>query len=53
MERILGREIGTMIRTLHEAHGVKFQLPDKVVSLSDHQVVLESKETLEADLVAA
>jgi NADPH-dependent 2,4-dienoyl-CoA reductase/sulfur reductase-like enzyme len=51
MERILGREIGTMIRTLHEAHGVKFHLPVKVRSLSDHQVVLESNETLEADLV--
>ena len=51
MERILGREIGTMIRTLHEEHGVKFHLPGKVRSLSDHQVVLESNETLEADLV--
>ena len=51
MERILGREIGTMIRTLHEEHGVKFHLPAKVRSLSDHQVVLESNETLEADLV--
>ena len=51
MERILGREIGTMIRTLHEEHGVKFHLPGKVRYLSDHQVVLESNETLEADLV--
>jgi NADPH-dependent 2,4-dienoyl-CoA reductase/sulfur reductase-like enzyme len=51
MERILGREIGTMIRTLHEEHGVQFHLPGKVRSLSDRQVVLESNETLEADLV--
>jgi hypothetical protein len=42
MERILGREIGTMIRTLHEEHGVQFHLPGKVRSLSDCQVVLES-----------
>jgi hypothetical protein len=51
MERILGREIGTMMRTLHEEHGVKFHLPGKVRSLSDLQVVLKSNETLEADLV--
>ena len=42
MERILGREIGTVIRRLHEEHGVQFHLPGKVRSLSDHQVVLES-----------
>ena len=51
MERILGREIGTVIRRLHEEHGVQFHLPGKVRSLSDHQVVLESSETLDADLV--
>jgi hypothetical protein len=41
-----GREIGAMIRKLHEDHGVQFHLPGKVRSLSDHQVVLESNETL-------
>jgi NAD(P)H-nitrite reductase large subunit len=51
MERILGREIGAMIRKLHEDHDVQFHLPSKVRSLSDHQVVLESNETLDADLV--
>jgi NADPH-dependent 2,4-dienoyl-CoA reductase/sulfur reductase-like enzyme len=35
----------------HEDHGVQFHLPGKVRSLSDHQVVLESNETLDADLV--
>jgi NADPH-dependent 2,4-dienoyl-CoA reductase/sulfur reductase-like enzyme len=40
-----------MIRKLHEDHGVQFHLPGKVRSLSDHQVVLESNETLDADLV--
>ena len=51
MERILGREIGAMIRKLHEDHGVQFHLPGKVRSLKDHQVVLQSNETLDADLV--
>lgn len=51
MERILGREIGTVIRRLHEEHGVQFHLPSKVRSLSDHQVVLELNEMLDADLV--
>ena len=35
----------------HEDHGVQFHLPGKVRSLSDHQVVLKSNETLDADLV--
>ena len=30
MERILGREIGAVIRRLHEEHGVQFHLPGKV-----------------------
>jgi apoptosis-inducing factor 3 len=47
----LGREIGTVIRRLHEEHGVQFHLPGKVRSLSDHQIVLESNETLDADPV--
>jgi len=51
MERIFGREIGAMIRRLHEEHGVQFHLPGKVRSLSDHHVVLESNETRDADLV--
>ncbi len=41
MERILGREIGTLIRSIHEAKGVQFHLPDKLRSISERQVVLE------------
>jgi NAD(P)H-nitrite reductase large subunit len=36
MERIMRREIGTVIRRLHEEHGVQFHLPGKVRSLSGH-----------------
>ncbi len=41
MERILGREIGTLIRSIHEAQGVQFHLPGKLRSISERQVVLE------------
>jgi apoptosis-inducing factor 3 len=51
MERVLGPEIGTMIRTVHEARGVQFHLPGKLRSISERQVLLESGEKLAADLV--
>ena len=51
MERILGREIGTVTRRLHEEHRVQFHMLGNVRSISDHQVVLGSNETLDADLV--
>ena len=36
-----GREIGTLVRAVHEEHGVRFHLPDKVQSISKRQVQLE------------
>jgi apoptosis-inducing factor 3 len=53
MERILGREIGTLIRTIHEAQGVRFHLPDRLQSISERTVTLESGKQMEADLVVA
>jgi apoptosis-inducing factor 3 len=53
MERILGPEIGTLIRSIHEAQGVQFHLPGKLRSISEREVLLESGERLEADLVVA
>ena len=53
MARILGPEIGTLIRTVHAEHGVRFHLPDRPRAISAAGVVLESGETLEADLVVA
>ena len=40
-DRIMGREIGTLVRAVHEEHGVRFHLPDKVQSISKRQVQLE------------
>ncbi len=53
MERILGSEIGTLIRSIHEAQGVQFRLPGKLRSISEREVLLESGETLQADLIVA
>ena len=51
MERIMGPDIGTLIRTVHEEHGVRFHLLDKVRAISEREVQLESGATIEADLV--
>jgi NADPH-dependent 2,4-dienoyl-CoA reductase/sulfur reductase-like enzyme/nitrite reductase/ring-hydroxylating ferredoxin subunit len=51
MEKILGTEVGTFIRTLHEEHGVTFHLGTKATSIDEHNVTLKSGETLQADLV--
>jgi NADPH-dependent 2,4-dienoyl-CoA reductase/sulfur reductase-like enzyme/nitrite reductase/ring-hydroxylating ferredoxin subunit len=51
MERIMGREIGTLVRTVHEEHGVQFHLPDQVQSIYERQVQLESGTMIDADLV--
>ena len=51
MERVMGREIGTLVRTVHEEHGVRFHLPGKVQSITARQVKLESGTIIDADLV--
>ena len=51
MERILGPDMGTFIRALHEEHGVVFHLEDKVAAIEGKAVRLEKGATIEADLV--
>jgi len=51
MERILGREVGTFVRGLHERHGVTFHLGTTVTSIDEHGVTLKTGEHLEADFV--
>jgi NADPH-dependent 2,4-dienoyl-CoA reductase/sulfur reductase-like enzyme/nitrite reductase/ring-hydroxylating ferredoxin subunit len=51
MERIMGREIGSLVRRMHEENGVEFRLGTTVRSIGDTNVTLESGETLAADLV--
>ncbi|WP_036259842.1 FAD-dependent oxidoreductase [Methylocapsa aurea] len=51
MERILGPEVGSFIRKLHESHGATFHLGATVVSIDERSVTLKNGEILEADLV--
>jgi NADPH-dependent 2,4-dienoyl-CoA reductase/sulfur reductase-like enzyme/nitrite reductase/ring-hydroxylating ferredoxin subunit len=51
MERILGMEVGTFIRKLHEQHGVIFHLGTTAASIDARGVTLQHGEHLAADLV--
>jgi NAD(P)H-nitrite reductase large subunit len=51
LERVLGREVGGRIRAIHEAHGVVFHLGAVARSIGRDEVLLETGETLPADLV--
>jgi NADPH-dependent 2,4-dienoyl-CoA reductase/sulfur reductase-like enzyme/nitrite reductase/ring-hydroxylating ferredoxin subunit len=53
MERILGRELGLFLKSLHEEHGVIFHLNDSAVSITDRRVTLKSGRTLETGLIVA
>jgi apoptosis-inducing factor 3 len=51
MERILGPEMGDLVRSLHEEHGVVFHLEDTPSAVEGERVRLKSGSMLEADLV--
>ena len=51
MEKILGQDVGTFVRKLHEQHGVTFHLGTSAVSIDEREVTLQSGERLPADLV--
>ncbi|MGO4558235.1 FAD-dependent oxidoreductase [Mesorhizobium sp. 2RAF21] len=53
MERVLGRQMGDFIRTLHEENGVVFHLQDTAASLDGSKLKLNSGGTLAADFVVA
>ena len=50
-ERTLGREIGGMLRSLHEEHGVEFRLGRVVPEVGQSDVVLDDGTALPADVV--
>ena len=52
-ERVLGREIGAMLRGMHEANGVAFHGGARVAAVEDGHVRLEGGERIAADLVLA
>jgi NADPH-dependent 2,4-dienoyl-CoA reductase/sulfur reductase-like enzyme/nitrite reductase/ring-hydroxylating ferredoxin subunit len=51
LERVLGRELGAFIQSLHEAKGVVFHLGKKPARIEPAAVVLEDGTRLSADLV--
>jgi len=51
MERVMGAEIGGLVRTIHEQHGVHFHLGTTAVAIDTRNVTLKTGEKLEADLV--
>lgn len=53
LERIMGPEIGDLVRAVHEDHGVVFHLGTGVTEIGAADVRLASGETLPADLVVA
>jgi apoptosis-inducing factor 3 len=51
LEKILGRELGNLIRETHEAHGVKFYLGRQPAAIEHHHVQLDDGTILDCDLV--
>jgi NADPH-dependent 2,4-dienoyl-CoA reductase/sulfur reductase-like enzyme/nitrite reductase/ring-hydroxylating ferredoxin subunit len=53
LERVLGKELGTFVRRVHEEHGVVFHLGEVPVSIDAQTVTLKGGAKLPADLVVA
>lgn len=51
MERVLGKEMGAFLRTLHEGQGVRFHLGTSASAIDAGHVTLANGKTLAADLV--
>ena len=53
LERVLGTELGDLVRALHEEHGVQFHLRHTAGKIGERSVVLDDGTSLAADLVVA
>ena len=51
LEKVLGSELGNLIRETHEAHGVTFCLQRTPTAIQDRQVQLDDGAILDCDLV--
>jgi NADPH-dependent 2,4-dienoyl-CoA reductase/sulfur reductase-like enzyme/nitrite reductase/ring-hydroxylating ferredoxin subunit len=51
LEKVLGSELGDLVRAEHEAHGVVFHLGRKPAAIEDARVFLDDGTRLDADLV--
>lgn len=51
LERVVGPELGSYVRKLHESNGVTFHLENSATTIDANDVTLKSGEMLNADLV--
>jgi NADPH-dependent 2,4-dienoyl-CoA reductase/sulfur reductase-like enzyme/nitrite reductase/ring-hydroxylating ferredoxin subunit len=51
LERVLGPEVGRLVQSIHEAHGVAFHLGNTVKRIHGHQATLSDGTTVDTDLV--
>ena len=51
LERVMGRELGQFIKSLHEQHGVTFHLEQTATKIERDSVTLANGQRLTADLV--
>jgi NADPH-dependent 2,4-dienoyl-CoA reductase/sulfur reductase-like enzyme/nitrite reductase/ring-hydroxylating ferredoxin subunit len=51
LERVLGPQVGTFVRELHESHGVEFHLQRTVARIDGGRVTLSDASVLDADFV--
>jgi apoptosis-inducing factor 3 len=53
LERVLGPELGDMVKAIHEQHGVVFHFNTSATAIDREAVTLKSGERIAADLVVA
>jgi NADPH-dependent 2,4-dienoyl-CoA reductase/sulfur reductase-like enzyme/nitrite reductase/ring-hydroxylating ferredoxin subunit len=53
LERVLGTELGSLVKNVHEQQGVTFFLGRSVTAIEEKSVVLDDGTRVEADLVVA
>ena len=53
LARVMGDELGDLIRRVHQEEGVVFHLGQRASSVADGKVTLENGERLDADLLVA
>ncbi len=50
-ERVLGAELGTLVREVHESHGVVFHLGTSIANVDGTRATLKDGSSIEADFV--
>ena len=50
-ERVLGAQLGALLRDVHETHGVVFHLGTSIANVADTRVALKDGSSIEADFV--